>query len=132
MALTTGRSFPTAQGQHYEEEKRAMSHEIVALNSHLLEAKVTIDKLSEDNVSAVDMWQMLSGGFPGEAVAGRAFLILRDCSLAPEKGVGRAVRTWSSVQGNWERNEDGIYIWQLPPCTQNWYSILDAHYLLGV
>ncbi|EDL97539.1 brain-enriched guanylate kinase-associated, isoform CRA_a [Rattus norvegicus] len=36
-------------GQHYEEEKRAMSHEIVALNSHLLEAKVTIDKLSEDN-----------------------------------------------------------------------------------
>lgn len=30
-----------------------MSHEIVALNSHLLEAKVTIDKLSEDNVSAV-------------------------------------------------------------------------------
>lgn len=39
------------QGQHYEEEKRALSHEIVALNSHLLEAKVTIDKLSEDNVS---------------------------------------------------------------------------------
>ncbi|XP_012579833.1 PREDICTED: brain-enriched guanylate kinase-associated protein [Condylura cristata] len=38
-------------GQHYEEEKRALSHEIVALNSHLLEAKVTIDKLSEDNVS---------------------------------------------------------------------------------
>ncbi|XP_052040992.1 brain-enriched guanylate kinase-associated protein isoform X2 [Apodemus sylvaticus] len=36
-------------GQHYEEEKRAMSHEIVALNSHLMEAKVTIDKLSEDN-----------------------------------------------------------------------------------
>ncbi|GAB1297788.1 Brain-enriched guanylate kinase-associated protein [Apodemus speciosus] len=36
-------------GQHYEEEKRAMSHEIVALNSHLLDAKVTIDKLSEDN-----------------------------------------------------------------------------------
>nr|XP_003408662.1 brain-enriched guanylate kinase-associated protein [Loxodonta africana] len=36
-------------GQHYEEEKRALSHEIVALNSHLLEAKVTISKLSEDN-----------------------------------------------------------------------------------
>jgi hypothetical protein len=53
MALTTDPSFSTAQGQHYEEEKRAMSHEIVALNSHLLEAKVTIDKLSEDNVSAV-------------------------------------------------------------------------------
>lgn len=43
---------PHLQGQHYEEEKRALSHEIVALNSHLLEAKVTIDKLSEDNVSA--------------------------------------------------------------------------------
>ena len=42
---------PQPQGQHYEEEKRALSHEIVALNSHLLEAKVTIDKLSEDNVS---------------------------------------------------------------------------------
>ncbi|XP_036061763.1 brain-enriched guanylate kinase-associated protein isoform X3 [Onychomys torridus] len=37
-------------GQHYEEEKRAMNHEIVALNSHLLDAKVTIDKLSEDNL----------------------------------------------------------------------------------
>lgn len=44
-------SPPLPQGQHYEEEKRALSHEIVALNSHLLEAKVTIDKLSEDNVS---------------------------------------------------------------------------------
>lgn len=43
--------LPPPQGQHYEEEKRALSHEIVALNSHLLEAKVTIDKLSEDNVS---------------------------------------------------------------------------------
>lgn len=39
------------QGQHYEEEKRALSHEIMALNNHLIEAKVTIDKLSEDNVS---------------------------------------------------------------------------------
>ncbi|NWI32849.1 BEGIN protein, partial [Sula dactylatra] len=37
------------QGQHYEEEKRALSHEIIALNNHLIEAKVTIDKLSEDN-----------------------------------------------------------------------------------
>ncbi|XP_075471183.1 brain-enriched guanylate kinase-associated protein isoform X2 [Ascaphus truei] len=36
-------------GQHYEEEKRALGHEVVALNNHLLEAKVTIDKLSEDN-----------------------------------------------------------------------------------
>ncbi|XP_077179803.1 brain-enriched guanylate kinase-associated protein isoform X1 [Paroedura picta] len=36
-------------GQHYEEEKRALSHEIMALNNHLIEAKVTIDKLSEDN-----------------------------------------------------------------------------------
>jgi predicted nucleic acid-binding Zn-ribbon protein len=43
-------------GQHYVEEKRALSHEIVALNSHLLEAKVTIDKLSEDNVSALCIW----------------------------------------------------------------------------
>ncbi|XP_053882934.1 brain-enriched guanylate kinase-associated protein isoform X5 [Malaclemys terrapin pileata] len=37
-------------GQHYEEEKRALSHEIIALNNHLIEAKVTIDKLSEDNL----------------------------------------------------------------------------------
>lgn len=62
MALTTGHSLPTAQGQHYEEEKRAMSHEIVALNSHLLEAKVTIDKLSEDNVSAGDIWGLKGWG----------------------------------------------------------------------
>lgn len=46
---------PSPQGQHYEEEKRALSHEIVALNSHLLEAKVTIDKLSEDNVSVAPL-----------------------------------------------------------------------------
>uniref|UniRef100_A0ABK0L4Z5 Brain-enriched guanylate kinase-associated n=3 Tax=Rattus norvegicus TaxID=10116 RepID=A0ABK0L4Z5_RAT len=46
-------------GQHYEEEKRAMSHEIVALNSHLLEAKVTIDKLSEDNLPS-DFQQRVS------------------------------------------------------------------------
>ncbi|RLW10530.1 hypothetical protein DV515_00001962, partial [Chloebia gouldiae] len=39
----------STQGQHYEEEKRALSHEIIALNNHLIEAKVTIDKLSEDN-----------------------------------------------------------------------------------
>ncbi|XP_060118270.1 brain-enriched guanylate kinase-associated protein isoform X2 [Heteronotia binoei] len=39
-------------GQHYEEEKRALSHEIMALNNHLIEAKVTIDKLSEDNLPA--------------------------------------------------------------------------------
>nr|XP_033807427.1 brain-enriched guanylate kinase-associated protein isoform X1 [Geotrypetes seraphini] len=36
-------------GQHYEEEKRALGHEIITLNNHLIEAKVTIDKLSEDN-----------------------------------------------------------------------------------
>ncbi|XP_073923255.1 brain-enriched guanylate kinase-associated protein isoform X3 [Castor canadensis] len=46
-------------GQHYEEEKRALSHEIVALNSHLLEAKVTIDKLSEDNLPS-DFQQRVS------------------------------------------------------------------------
>ncbi|XP_040831479.1 brain-enriched guanylate kinase-associated protein isoform X9 [Ochotona curzoniae] len=46
-------------GQHYEEEKRALSHEIVALNSHLLEAKVTIDKLSEDNLPS-DFQERLS------------------------------------------------------------------------
>ncbi|XP_030070785.1 brain-enriched guanylate kinase-associated protein [Microcaecilia unicolor] len=36
-------------GQHYEEEKRALGHEIITLNNHLIEAKLTIDKLSEDN-----------------------------------------------------------------------------------
>ncbi|XP_073434089.1 brain-enriched guanylate kinase-associated protein isoform X7 [Dendrobates tinctorius] len=43
------RCCPAPQGQHYEEEKRALGHEVIALNNHLLEAKVTIDKLSEDN-----------------------------------------------------------------------------------
>lgn len=73
LALTTDHSFlcPYYQGQHYEEEKRAMNHEIVALNSHLLDAKVTIDKLSEDNVSAMciwlleGMWQECSGAGEG-------------------------------------------------------------------
>ncbi|XP_043930496.1 brain-enriched guanylate kinase-associated protein isoform X2 [Protopterus annectens] len=35
--------------QSHEEEKRAFSHEIIALNNHLMEAKMTIDKLTEDN-----------------------------------------------------------------------------------
>ncbi|CAK6431795.1 unnamed protein product [Pipistrellus nathusii] len=36
-------------GKHYDEEKRALSHEILALNNHLLDARLTIDKLLEDN-----------------------------------------------------------------------------------
>lgn len=38
------------QSQHHEDEKRALSREIVVLNNHLMEAKLTIDKLQEDNV----------------------------------------------------------------------------------
>uniref|UniRef100_A0A8D0AQX6 Brain enriched guanylate kinase associated n=1 Tax=Sander lucioperca TaxID=283035 RepID=A0A8D0AQX6_SANLU len=35
--------------QHHEEEKRALSREILLLNNHLMEAKITINKLREDN-----------------------------------------------------------------------------------
>ncbi|KAG5266161.1 hypothetical protein AALO_G00250460 [Alosa alosa] len=35
--------------QHHEEEKRALSREIIVLNNHLMEAKITIEKLREDN-----------------------------------------------------------------------------------
>ncbi|XP_071355096.1 brain-enriched guanylate kinase-associated protein isoform X2 [Trachinotus anak] len=35
--------------QHHEEEKRALSREIIVLNNHLMEAKITINKLREDN-----------------------------------------------------------------------------------
>ncbi|XP_077394156.1 uncharacterized protein begain [Festucalex cinctus] len=35
--------------QHHEEEKRALSREIIVLNNHLMEAKLTINKLKEDN-----------------------------------------------------------------------------------
>ncbi|XP_076021683.1 brain-enriched guanylate kinase-associated protein [Genypterus blacodes] len=35
--------------QHHEEEKRALSREIIVLNNHLMEAKLTINKLREDN-----------------------------------------------------------------------------------
>lgn len=38
------------QAQHHEDEKRALSREIIVLNNHLMEAKLTIDKLQEDNV----------------------------------------------------------------------------------
>lgn len=38
------------QSQHHEDEKRALSREIIVLNNHLMEAKLTIDKLQEDNV----------------------------------------------------------------------------------
>ncbi|KAM6912635.1 brain-enriched guanylate kinase-associated protein isoform 2-T2 [Xenentodon cancila] len=36
--------------QHHEEEKRALSREIIVLNNHLMEAKITINKLREDNL----------------------------------------------------------------------------------
>ncbi|XP_067848278.1 brain-enriched guanylate kinase-associated protein-like [Heptranchias perlo] len=36
--------------QLHEEEKRNLSHEIITLNNHLMEAKITIDKLTEDNL----------------------------------------------------------------------------------
>ncbi|XP_053470149.1 brain-enriched guanylate kinase-associated protein [Ictalurus furcatus] len=35
--------------QHHDDEKRALSHEIIVLNTHLMEAKITIEKLKEDN-----------------------------------------------------------------------------------
>ncbi|XP_017569325.2 brain-enriched guanylate kinase-associated protein [Pygocentrus nattereri] len=35
--------------QQYEEEKRELSREIIVLNNHLMEAKITIEKLREDN-----------------------------------------------------------------------------------
>lgn len=41
----------TLQSQHHEEEKRSLSREIILLNNHLMEAKITINKLREDNVS---------------------------------------------------------------------------------
>ncbi|XP_056867876.1 brain-enriched guanylate kinase-associated protein isoform X3 [Takifugu flavidus] len=34
---------------HHEEEKRALRGEIIVLNNHLMEAKITINKLREDN-----------------------------------------------------------------------------------
>ncbi|CDQ65492.1 unnamed protein product [Oncorhynchus mykiss] len=38
-----------SESQHHEDEKRALSREIIALNNHLLEAKITIEKLRGDN-----------------------------------------------------------------------------------
>ncbi|KAJ3613248.1 hypothetical protein NHX12_019498, partial [Muraenolepis orangiensis] len=35
--------------QHHEEEKRALSREIIVLNNHLTEAKINVEKLREDN-----------------------------------------------------------------------------------
>ncbi|XP_076835311.1 brain-enriched guanylate kinase-associated protein isoform X2 [Brachyhypopomus gauderio] len=35
--------------QQHEDEKRALSREIIVLNNHLMEAKITIEKLREDN-----------------------------------------------------------------------------------
>ncbi|XP_049612398.1 brain-enriched guanylate kinase-associated protein isoform X5 [Syngnathus scovelli] len=35
--------------QHHDDEKRALSREIIVLNNHLMEAKLTIDKLQGDN-----------------------------------------------------------------------------------
>ena len=45
------------QSHHHEEEKRALSREIIVLNNHLMEAKITINKLREDNVSTVHKLQ---------------------------------------------------------------------------
>ena len=44
--------FP--QSQHHDDEKRVLSREIIVLNNHLMEAKLTIEKLQDDNVSGLD------------------------------------------------------------------------------
>lgn len=46
--------FSLLQSHHHEEEKRVLRGEIIVLNNHLMEAKITINKLREDNVSACD------------------------------------------------------------------------------
>lgn len=78
-----------------------MSHEIVALNSHLLEAKVTIDKLSEDNVSA--------GAFTHRGHQ-------TDARAPQESGTGKVTVTWvlrapcgtgdENGQGTWDFKAD--------------------------
>uniref|UniRef100_A0A8C3AFG3 Si:dkey-174m14.3 n=1 Tax=Cyclopterus lumpus TaxID=8103 RepID=A0A8C3AFG3_CYCLU len=42
--------------QHHDDEKRALSREIIVLNNHLMEAKLTIEKLQEDNVRAFNTY----------------------------------------------------------------------------
>lgn len=69
-----------------------MSHEIVALNSHLLEAKVTIDKLSEDNVSTMCLWPLEE--------CGRCFLGLPRGSLG-RQGPSDSEGLHSSSRGGW-------------------------------
>lgn len=51
LALYLIALFSILQSHHHEEEKRALRGEIIVLNNHLMEAKITINKLREDNVS---------------------------------------------------------------------------------
>lgn len=51
--------FCCCQSQHHDDEKRALSREIIVLNNHLMEAKLTIEKLQEDNVSEPRFTQTL-------------------------------------------------------------------------
>lgn len=46
------------QSQHHDDEKRALSREIIVLNNHLMEAKLTIEKLQEDNVRASSQFHL--------------------------------------------------------------------------
>lgn len=48
------------QSQHHEDEKQALSREIIVLNNHLMEAKLTIEKLQEDNVRHVNTFVILN------------------------------------------------------------------------
>lgn len=50
LKMTVASLLSRHQSQHHEDEKRALSREIIVLNNHLMEAKLTIDKLQEDNV----------------------------------------------------------------------------------
>lgn len=45
--------FFSYQSEHHDDEKRALSREIIVLNNHLMEAKMTIEKLREDNVRKI-------------------------------------------------------------------------------
>lgn len=54
--------FSFIQTQQYEEEKRTLNREIIVLNNHLMEAKITIKKLREDNVSFIIINYIFNSG----------------------------------------------------------------------
>ncbi|KTG32164.1 hypothetical protein cypCar_00021022 [Cyprinus carpio] len=76
--------------QHHEEEKRSLNREIVTLKNHLMEDKITIQKLREDNLPA-DLQERVSSHMEQQGRGRSAALHHSFSDAVPTAVIGRVL-----------------------------------------